>query len=116
MVAEEYGKKLPEYIRIENAKNLTYQKILTSCVDAGEASAIALALEKKDCLLIIDDNKGRREAKQLGLNFTGTLGVLIAAKNKGHIKSLKNLIDDIKKTDFRIRDSLLKDAIRRAKE
>lgn len=116
VVAEEYGKKLPEYIRIENAKNLTYQKILTSFVDPGEASAIALALEKKDCLLIIDDNKGRREAKQLGLNFTGTLGVLIAAKNKGHIKSLKNLIDDIKKTDFRIRDSLLKDAIRRAKE
>ena len=116
VVAEEYGKKLPEYIRIENAKNLTYQKILTSFVDPGEASAIALALEKKDCLLIIDDNKGRREAKQLGLNFTGTLGVLIAAKNKGHIKSLKNLIDDIKKTDFRISDSLLKDAIRRAKE
>jgi predicted nucleic acid-binding protein len=38
-------------------------------------------MEKKDCLLIIDDNKGRKEAKQLGLTFTGTLGILIRAKD-----------------------------------
>lgn len=63
IIADEFGYELPEYINIENTSNITYQKILESYVDIGEASALALAMEKKDCLLIIDDNKGRREAK-----------------------------------------------------
>lgn len=60
IIADEFGNDLPKYIRIENPENTIYQKILESFVDPGEASALALALEKKDCLLIIDDNKGRK--------------------------------------------------------
>ena len=116
IVADEFGNKLPDYIQIENPKNSTYQKILESFVDIGEASALALALEKKDCLLIIDDNKGRREARQLGLTFTGTLGILIIAKQKGLISSLTEIIKDIQKTDFRLSDSVIKDAKRRCEE
>jgi predicted nucleic acid-binding protein len=116
IIADEFGKQLPNYIQIEDPENLTYQKILESFVDPGEASALALALEKKDCLLIIDDNKGRREAKQLGLTFTGTLGVLVIAKQKGLIKSLTKIIADIQKTDFRLSDSVIEDAKRRCDE
>ena len=39
IVADEFGNKLPDYIQIENPKNSTYQKILESFVDIGEASA-----------------------------------------------------------------------------
>jgi predicted nucleic acid-binding protein len=69
IIAEEFGNKLPEFIQIENPENITYQKILERFVDRGEASALALAIEKKDCLLIIDDNKGRKEAKHLGVDL-----------------------------------------------
>lgn len=110
------GKSSPIIIEIENPENLTYQKILESFVDIGEASALALALEKKDCLLIIDDNKGRREARQLGLTYTGTLGILVIAKQKGLIKSLTEIITDIQKTDFRLSDSVINDAKRRCDE
>lgn len=86
IVADEFGQRLPVFIQLENPKNLTYQKILASFVDIGEATAIALALEKEECLLIIDDNKGRREAKQLGLTFTGTFGYFNHCQAKGFNK------------------------------
>jgi predicted nucleic acid-binding protein len=116
IIAGEFGKQLPAYIQIENPVNLIYQKILESNLDSGEASALALALEKKDCLLIIDDYKGRKEAKNLGLTFTGTLGILIIAKQKGLIKSITRILTDIQKTDFRISDTVIKDARRRCNE
>ncbi len=76
-VAEEYGLPLPSWIEIKTPLDKKYQSIIEASVDKGEASAIALAVEFDDCLLIIDDLKGRRFANQLGLTFTGTLGVIV---------------------------------------
>jgi predicted nucleic acid-binding protein len=101
-IADEFKNELPDWIRVENASNKTYQKILEASLDKGEASAIAFALEQSDCLLIIDDYKGRKYAEQLGIKITGTLGVIINAKLKGHIKSVKPILDKIKATDFRL--------------
>jgi predicted nucleic acid-binding protein len=116
IVANEFKQKLPEYIQIENPENITYQKIFQSFIDIGEASVLALTMEKKNCLLIIDDNKGRREAKQLGLKYTGTLGILVIAKQKGLIKSLTEIIEDIRRTNFRLSDSLIEIAKKRCNE
>jgi predicted nucleic acid-binding protein len=116
IVADEFGKVLPEFVEIENPKNNKYQKILESFLDPGEASAIALALEKEECLLIIDEFKGRREARQLGLNYTGTLGILIVAKEKGLIISVTEIIKEIGKTDFRIDEKLINEVKRKSGE
>ena len=59
-------------------------KVLRAIIDSGEASAIALALELDDCLLIMDDLKGRVLAEELGIRVTGTFGVIIEAKLAGH--------------------------------
>ena len=109
IIANEFGQSLPDFIKIEDPKDIKYQEILEVYLDKGEASAIALALEKDDCLLIIDESKGRREAKQLKLNFTGTLGIFIVAKEKGLINSTSEILDEIQKTDFRISDHLIKE-------
>ena len=116
IVADEFGKVLPEFVEIENPENKNYQKILQSFLDPGEASAMALALEKEECLLIIDEFKGRREARQLGLNYTGTLGILIVAKEKGLIKSVTEIIKEIGKTDFRIGEKLINEVKRKSGE
>lgn len=80
IVANEFGKNLPNWNKIQNPIDLTCQLVLQSSLVVGEASAIALALERKDFLLIIDELKGRKLATGLGLTITGTLGVLVQAK------------------------------------
>jgi predicted nucleic acid-binding protein len=115
-IANEFGQTIPEFIDIEDANNKVYQQILEGFLDPGEASAIALALEKDDCLLIMDESKGRREARQLKLNITGTIGILIVAKEKGLIETFTEVIDQISLTDFRISESLILEAKRRCGE
>ena len=68
VIENEFGKPLPEWIKVSNAKDKNYQNILESSVDKGEASALALAIEQSDCLLILDDLKVRKLAKELKLN------------------------------------------------
>lgn len=70
-------------------------------IDKGESSAIALALETPDSTVILDDYKARKIAQQLGINFTGTIGVIIKAKLKGIIPSIKPYLEKIKQTNFR---------------
>jgi len=112
VIAEEFGETLPDFISIENPKDNNYEKILKTILDSGEASAIALALEKNDCLLIIDDLKARKEANKLKLDFTGTIGILIVAKKKKIIPAIKEILIEIEQTNFRISDHLKKEAIK----
>jgi predicted nucleic acid-binding protein len=91
-IAEEFGSPLPEWIEIRKPKNISFQNSLD--IDAGEASAITLALESQNALLILDDNKGRKTAERLNLLYTGTLGIILKAKNVGIIPSLKPIIQN----------------------
>ena len=115
-IADEFNKELPNWFSIQAPKNQMYQVILEASLDKGEASAIALAVEEKDCLLIMDDSQGRRYAEKLRINITGTLGILINAKLSGHIASVKPLLEKIKKTDFRITSDLESIILKKAKE
>lgn len=58
-------------------------------LDQGEAEAIALAKEMGAELLVIDENKGRKQAKQHGITITGTLGILTFAKEKALIDKVR---------------------------
>ncbi len=66
-------------------------------LDQGEAEVLALADELSARLVIIDERRGRRYAKRLGLRLTGTLGVLLAAKAKGLVPAVAPLIDELVK-------------------
>ena len=107
IIAKEFGQDLPDFILVEDPVNKKYQQILESFLDCGEASAIALALEKEDCLLIVDEQKGRKEANHLKIKITGTLGILVLAKEKGLISSASEILKQIQNTDFRISQALL---------
>jgi predicted nucleic acid-binding protein len=115
-IAREFKNELPDWFTVEEPTNKNYQKILEASLDKGEASAIAFAIEQTDCLLIIDDYKGRKYAEQLGIKITGTLGVIIDAKLSGHIESVKPMLDKIKNTDFRLTAELEKRTIEKANE
>ena len=115
-VADEYGFALPHWIFIQNPSDLKYQKILEASVDKGEASAIALAVELADCLLIVDDLKARVLAESLGIKITGTFGVILEAKLSDKISSVKPLLEKIKQTDFHFSAEIEKKILAKANE
>ena len=59
-------------------------------LDRGEKQTILLALKHEAGKVIIDEQIGRRTAEYLGLNMTGTLGVLAKAKTLGLIDSFRD--------------------------
>lgn len=115
-VANEYYKPIPGWIIIESVKDKRYQTFIQTQVDIGEASTIALAVEKDDSLLIIDDLKARKLARRLGIKFTGTLGVINKAKVFGLIDEIKPLLEKLKEINFRISDNILESLLRRNNE
>jgi predicted nucleic acid-binding protein len=105
-IATEFGEPLPDWVEIISVKGKDTQRLLEMQIDKGESSAIALALEFSDSLLILDDFKARRIATQLGLSITGTLGIIIKAKLEGIIPSVIPILQKIKQTDFRLSNVL----------
>lgn len=106
VVEAEYGLSLPSWIKIEPVQDLTRQTLLEINLDKGEASSIALCLEKTDCLLVIDERKGRRIAKQLNLKIVGTLGIIIKAKENGLIGSLPDVLTELENVGFHLSKNL----------
>jgi predicted nucleic acid-binding protein len=115
-IAEEYGQPLPDWIEIKAASDKNLQYVLELQIDKGEASAIALAIEIQECTIILDDYAARKVAEKLGIAITGTLGVIIKAKLRGIIDSIKPYLDKIKQTDFRLTPELEKLALIQAGE
>jgi len=66
-------------------------------LDAGEMAAIALALETKADVLLIDEKIGRAAARRVGLKVGGLLGELLHAKQSGWISSLRIEMDRLRK-------------------
>lgn len=85
-------------------------------IDFGEASAIALGLEIPNCSIILDDLKARKIAASLKLDFTGTLGVIVKAKQLNLIDSVKPIIRKLREAGLRFSEEIEKDILNQAKE
>jgi hypothetical protein len=68
------------WLVVEPARDKSRVAQLRTELDAGEAGAIALALERQADLIPVDERLGRQVATALGLRVTGLLGVLAEAK------------------------------------
>ncbi len=67
-------------------------------------------------LVIIDDNAAKKTAKYLGLNVTGTIGVLLRAKKEKIIDSFTGSISKIEDNGFYIDEKLREYAVKQAGE
>jgi len=88
---EEFFKRL-EGLRITEVGDRHLVNALALTVDLGEAEAIALSLET-DVPPLIDDLKGRRIARRMGVRIIGSLGILALAKRNGLVDCIKPYID-----------------------
>jgi predicted nucleic acid-binding protein len=64
---------------------------------AGEAEALALALERSADLTLLDDGDARRRATEAGLRISGILGILLRAKRNGQVASLREETQRLRK-------------------
>ncbi len=65
----------------------------------GETAALALAVGMPGAVLLMDERRGRRAARMLGLTTTGVLGLLMWARQSGHLDSLAQAIHDLRSKD-----------------
>jgi predicted nucleic acid-binding protein len=115
-VAAEFGEPLPDWLLVRTPQRTIPAELLTRQHDAGERSAIALALELPGSVLILDDAPARQLAHRLELPFTGTLGVLALAKTRGLLAQLRPIVQQLQLAGMWVAPELLERVCRAAGE
>jgi predicted nucleic acid-binding protein len=92
--------KMPDWISVVPDEASYLEE--TGALDAGEASAITLAWQFRDSsLLILDEKRGRKVASALGLQITGTAGLLTDAAAAGLV-DFEDVFLRLSQTAFRL--------------
>ncbi len=85
-------------------------------LDLGESEAIALAEEISASGLLIDERAARKVAMAQKLPLIGTVGILLLAKRRGLLDSVKDVLDEMQEQGMRISDRLYVQVLTLAQE
>lgn len=102
----ELNEAIPSWISVELTYNIDQSFLKNFNLGLGETSIIINAI-KNNGFLIIDDLKARKIATTLSFRFTGSIGILIIAKELKLIDSVKYYLEKIQETNFRLSDALI---------
>ena len=109
-VGRRQGEDVPEIDKYEWIETRAIQspQILGLSTDfgSGETEVLALALEESESLVIVDEKLARKIARLRGLRVTGTAGVLLKAKQEGHIRAVKPFLDRLQELHFHLSDNV----------
>jgi predicted nucleic acid-binding protein len=81
------------YLQIAWAKDVELVERLKMRLGAGESEALALAVETRADLVLLDETDARAAASTLGLRTRGVLATLVEAKRAGIVARVAPLID-----------------------
>ena len=105
-----------DWIRIVPLKGKR-DELLESLLDIGEAAVISLALEQKVPLVLIDERKARKIARDIyGLQTIGTARILVEAKGKNLVPEIASQFQKPKQEGYWIHDSIVETALNEAGE
>ena len=91
------------WIHICNIQDQTKKRMYQAKLHDGEVEVMILAQENQNNdTVIIDDNAAKKTAKFLGLNVTGTLGVILKAKKNNIISNVSSIMNQLIQNGFYI--------------
>jgi len=85
-------------------------------LDDGEADVLLLAQEFKADLVLLDEKLARCFARKLSIKYSGTLGILLKAKQNDLIHSIQPYIASMQKNGIWFSDTLIDDVLKLANE
>ena len=111
--AEEVRKT--HWIEVVSQKTPPHPSMIQACqnLGAGERGAILLAKSLQADLVLLDDSKARRVARDAGLSVVGCLGILEAGARKGLVSDLRLVYIDLLRQGIRFDINLLQNSLAR---
>lgn len=106
-----YSLEFPSSVQPVSLNN-TISPLAIASLDIGEAAVIQLALEHGIAKVCIDEVKGRRAAKAVGLSVLGSLGLIGKAKTLRIIPAVEPLILKAKAEGIYYDDELIEKFLR----
>jgi uncharacterized protein len=85
--------KLPRWVLIQELVHPLQPRTASASIDPGEREVISLGLDLGAELLILDEQPARRLATSLGLRVIGTVGLLMAGKERGFLSKIRPELD-----------------------
>jgi len=90
-----------EWITIRKPASAAALPLVTD-LGPGETEVLALALEAPGSVVVLDDAVARSVAQTLGVEMTGTLGLLLDAKRAGLVQAVAPILDELDSLRFRL--------------
>jgi predicted nucleic acid-binding protein len=112
VVRWEIHQELPSWVKETTEYDQETYRNLIGRLDPGEASAIALTMKYPGSLLIVDERRGRKIARQYGLSIIGVLGIILRAKRENLIPSGRDLLDRLSHHGFFLAEDLRNDLLK----
>lgn len=107
--------KASPWVKVEKVVDVEKVKLLYE-LEQGEAEVIILAKEKGIKQVMIDEKIARLQAKILGLEVIGTLGLLLKAKKRGILSTIKPSITKMIKNGIWIKEEIVYGILKEAEE
>ena len=103
------------WIKVTALKDRTLIPLITD-LGPGEAELIGLGRQHPGSRLILDDTLGRRIASLNKLTFTGTVGVVIKAKQAGLVPTVRPIVMALRQSGLWLGNDLIRPVLRQAGE
>ena len=104
------------FVERRTASNTSAVTMLMATLGEGEAETLVLATELGITKVFIDDLRGRKIARSLGLQAVGVAGFLLFAKKKGKIRAVRPLLLQLLQKGFRLSSRLIDAVLEEAGE
>lgn len=103
------------WVKVTALKDRTLIPLITD-LGSGEAELIGLGRQHPGSRLILDDTLGRRIASLNKLTVTGTVGVVIKAKQEGLVSAVRPVVLALRQSGLWLGDDLIQEVLRQAGE